>query len=51
MTTAASTGDCGPQPPYGLWFVRTRIFDSDADGLVFSRDCCECYLDTQAASG
>jgi endonuclease/exonuclease/phosphatase family metal-dependent hydrolase len=34
------------RPPYDLRSVRTHIFDSDAGGLIFSRDCCEYHLDT-----
>jgi endonuclease/exonuclease/phosphatase family metal-dependent hydrolase len=34
------------RPPYGLKFLRTHIFDADADGVIFSRDCCEYQLDT-----
>lgn len=39
------------RPPYGLRFVRTHIFDSDADGVIFSRDCCEYHLDTPDGAG
>lgn len=33
---------------YPLGVVRTHIFDTDADGVVFSRDCCEYHLATPA---
>lgn len=26
--------------------IRTHVFDTDAEGVVFSRDCCEYHLDT-----
>lgn len=32
--------------PYRLVQLRPHIFDTDAEGPVFSRDCCEYHLDT-----
>jgi endonuclease/exonuclease/phosphatase family metal-dependent hydrolase len=34
------------RPEYPLRQIRTHIFDTDTDGTVFSRDCCEYHLDT-----
>ena len=31
---------------YRLVQIRTHVFDTDAEGVVFSRDCCEYHLDT-----
>jgi endonuclease/exonuclease/phosphatase family metal-dependent hydrolase len=31
---------------YRLVQIRTHVFDVDAEGVVFSRDCCEYHLDT-----
>jgi endonuclease/exonuclease/phosphatase family metal-dependent hydrolase len=39
------------RPPYGLRFLRSHIFDTDADGVIFSRDCCEYHLDTPDSAG
>jgi endonuclease/exonuclease/phosphatase family metal-dependent hydrolase len=35
---------------YPLVQIRTHVFDTDAEGLVFSRDCCEYHLDTPAGT-
>jgi endonuclease/exonuclease/phosphatase family metal-dependent hydrolase len=31
---------------YRLVQIRTHVFDTDAQGVVFSRDCCEYHVDT-----
>jgi endonuclease/exonuclease/phosphatase family metal-dependent hydrolase len=36
--------------PYRLVQLRTHVFDTDAEGTVFSRDCCEYHLDTPRGS-
>jgi endonuclease/exonuclease/phosphatase family metal-dependent hydrolase len=35
---------------YRLDFIRTHVFDQDATGVVFSRDCCEYHLVTPAGT-
>ena len=34
---------------YPLQSIRTHIFDTDDDGVIFSRDCCEYHFTTPAA--
>lgn len=34
------------RPDYPITGVRSHIFDVDADGVIFSRDCCEYHLRT-----
>lgn len=34
------------RPDYPLREIRTHVFDTDAEGVIFSRDCCEYHLDT-----
>jgi endonuclease/exonuclease/phosphatase family metal-dependent hydrolase len=33
---------------YALEFIATHIFDTDAKGVIFSRDCCEYHLATKS---
>lgn len=36
------------RPAYALQTIRTHIFDTDAQGVIFSRDCAEYHLATPA---
>jgi endonuclease/exonuclease/phosphatase family metal-dependent hydrolase len=38
------------RPSFVLRQIRSHVFDTDAQGVIFSRDCCEYHFDTPAGS-
>jgi endonuclease/exonuclease/phosphatase family metal-dependent hydrolase len=38
------------RPTYPLRQIRTHVFDTDDDGVIFSRDCCEYHLATRGGA-